>query len=74
MPKKKSYMNTNNILSEGLMDWIAKLILGGKVRELKRKFKDDKKVTIALDRIDKNYNFLKKRFKDRGIDIKNPKF
>ena len=75
MSKKKSYMDISNILSEGkLMDFIAKLLLGGKVRQLQRKFRSDRKITAALDRIDKNYDFLEKRFKEKGIDINNPKF
>ena len=51
-------MNINNILSEGLMDWISKLILGGKIRQLKKKFRSEKKIVAALDRIDKNYEYL----------------
>ena len=74
MSKKKSYMDKNNILSEGLLQKIADLILKGKMRKLVKKFKSDPKVIDAFKRIDKNYDFLEKRFKERGIDIKNPRF
>tara|TARA_Y100000004_G_C8788672_1_gene358256 strand:- start:18 stop:242 length:225 start_codon:yes stop_codon:yes gene_type:complete len=73
MSKKTSYMDSKNILSEGLLQKIADFILKGKMRKLVKKFKSDPKVIDAFKRIDKNYDFLEKRFKERGIDIKNPR-
>ena len=68
--KKKSYMNIKNILNEGILDFISNLIIKGKVKSASKLFKNDKRVTGLLHRIDKNYDELAKILKRHGVDMK----
>ena len=40
--QKKSYMNHKNILNEGILDFISKLIIKGKFKTASKIFKGDK--------------------------------
>ena len=44
MSKKKSYMNTDSIINEGILDKLLGLIGRGKYNKLRKKFKDNPKV------------------------------
>ena len=66
-------MNKENILSEGILDWISRMIIGGKTRQVSRRFKKDKNVLKLVTRINKNYSELSKLLKDMGVDMKSKK-
>ena len=66
-------MDRKNILSEGLIDWMSKLILGGKVKQLQSKFRKDPKVKNLISDLDDIYDEITAHFKKQGIDVKKPK-
>tara|TARA_Y100000310_G_scaffold51015_1_gene47095 strand:+ start:178 stop:432 length:255 start_codon:yes stop_codon:yes gene_type:complete len=59
MSNKKSYMNRNNLLTEGFFDKLFKK-LGIKDKDEQRKIKSDKKLNSAV----KNLNKSQKEFED----------
>ena len=65
---KKSYMNIDNILSEGLIDKVMKLLSVGKYKQVKNMFKKDPKVQKAikdLEKADANMKVAMKNMKDK---------
>jgi hypothetical protein len=83
MSKKKSYMDRGNILSEGILNFLGKLVpLKNLLKSLSSKEKKllkDPQVRKALTKFDKQYekalkfsnefsDELDKALKDRGID------
>ena len=67
MPKK-SYMNTDNILSEGLIDKVMKLLSVGKYKQVKNMFKKDPNVQKAikdLEKADANMKVAMKNIKSK---------
>ena len=65
-----SYMNTENILSEGLIDKIISKLTNAKTkRELKKLSKAEKKhYDNAMKHFKKANDILKKNLKDSGIE------
>jgi hypothetical protein len=74
MSNKKSYMNTENVLSEGFFDKLSKLV--GKLKpNQKNKLKKSKKLKSALSGLNKSVNDIEKAFSDiYGTDVKLDKF
>ena len=74
MSNKKSYMNTENVLSEGFFDKLSKLV--GKLKPIqKNKLKKSKKLKSALSSLNKSVNDIEKAFSDAyGTDVKLDKF
>ena len=74
MPKKQSYMNNENVLSEGFFDKLSKLV--GKLKPIqKNKLKKSKKLKLALSGLNKSVNDIEKAFSDiYGTDVKLDKF
>ena len=74
MSNKKSYMNTENVLSEGFFDKLSKLV--GKLKPIqKNKLKKSKKLKSALFGLNKSVNDMEKAFSDiYGTDVKLDKF
>ena len=62
MPKKKSYMNKENILSEGFLQSFIKIIL----QEIKKLEADLQK---SYEKSDELYDDAKKYMKTQGIDL-----
>tara|TARA_Y100000034_G_scaffold41985_1_gene51537 strand:+ start:127 stop:366 length:240 start_codon:yes stop_codon:yes gene_type:complete len=60
MSKKKSYMDHKNLMSEGLIGAIVKMIMKGKGRELQKRFKDNPTVSRQVSRIQKEIDDLNK--------------
>ena len=56
MSKKKSYMDKENIINEGLFDKLKQFV---KDRKLKKTISKDKKFKSALNNINKNFNIHK---------------
>ena len=73
MRKKKSYMNKENILSEGFFDKL-KSLLGFDKREIKS-LKKNKKFMSHVDSLNKNWSDLAKMIeRDYGEKVKFDKF
>ena len=74
MSNKKSYMNSNNILTEGFFDNFRKFVKKLKPDE-KKKLKKSLKVKSALFSMNKSVNSIEKALKDTyGVDVKLDKF
>ena len=77
MSKKKSYMNRDNLLSEGFFDKLKKFI---KDKKVLKKVQNDPKVKSSLNKLNisqKNLeNYLNKLLKDAGLEqnVKLSKF
>jgi len=68
MSKKKSYMNKNNIINEGILDKIFDLIKKGKVNKLRKAFRDQPDIRKRIENLNKYAEDLEKRVKDAGLD------
>ena len=68
MSKKKSYMNTNNIINEGILDKILNLIGRGKYSKLRKKFKNDPKVLNKIKAMSDWEKNLDRRLRKQGIN------
>jgi len=68
MSKKKSYMNKNNIINEGILDKIFDLIKKGKVNKLRKAFRDQPDIRKRIEKLNKYATELEKRVKDAGLD------
>jgi len=74
MTTKKSYMSSNNILSEGFFDNFRKFVKKLKPDE-KKKLGKSLKVKSALFSMNKSVNSIEKALKDTyGVDVKLDKF
>ena len=74
MSNKKSYMSSNNILSEGFFDSLRKFAKKLKPNE-KKDIKKSSKVKSALSSLNKSVGSMEKAFKDTyGVDVKLDKF
>ena len=74
MSNKKSYMNSNNIISEGFFDKLKTIIKRLKPDE-KKKLKKSLKVKSALFSMNKSVSSIEKALKDTyGVDVKLDKF
>ena len=74
MSNKKSYMNSNNILSEGFFDKLKTIVKRLKPDE-KKKLKKSLKVKSALFSLNKSVGSIEKAWKDMyGVDVKLDKF
>ena len=77
MSKKKSYMDRENILSEGFFDKIFKTIKGVRnfTKDKKNNLKIDKKLKGYLKNLNKSTNDIEKHFKKAyGVDVNLDKF
>ena len=74
MLNKKSYMNTENVLSEGFFDKLSKLV--GKLKPIqKNKLKKSKKLKSALLGLNNSVSDIEKVFSDiYRTDVKLDKF
>ena len=61
MLDKKSYMNKENILSEGIFDKIMQLIVKGKVKRIAKAFQNDPEIIKTL----KDLKSSQKAFDDK---------
>ena len=74
MLNKKSYMNSNNILTEGFFDKLHKFVKKLKP-DGKKKFKKSLKVKSALFSLNKSVGGIEKALKDTyGVDVELDKF
>ena len=74
MSNKKSYMSSNNILSEGFFYSLRKFAKKLKPNE-KKDIKKSSKVKSALSSLNKSVGSMEKAFKDTyGVDVKLDKF
>jgi len=71
MSKKKSYMNKENLLSEGFFDKLKSFIKNKKAFNL---LKEDKTFMGYLNKLNKNVDDIEKYFKDQDIQISLDKF
>ena len=77
MSKKKSYMNRDNLLSEGFFDKLKKFI---KDKRVLKKVQNDPKVKNNLNKLNSSQkdleNYLNKLLKDAGLEqnVKLSKF
>tara|TARA_R100000008_G_C3432251_1_gene90221 strand:+ start:166 stop:402 length:237 start_codon:yes stop_codon:yes gene_type:complete len=71
MLKKKSYMDINNLLSEGFFDKIKSYLKDKKKLNLLKK---DKKFMSHLDKLNQNVDDIEKYFKDKNINVNLNKF
>jgi len=74
MPKKQSYMNNENVLSEGFFDKLSKII--GKLKpNQKNKLKKSKKLKSALIDLNNSVSDIEQAYSDiYGTDVKLDKF
>ena len=74
MLNKKSYMDSNNILTEGFFDKLHKFVKKLKPGE-KKKFKKSLKLKAVLFSMNKSVGSLEKAIKDQyGVDVELEKF
>ena len=74
MSNEKSYMNSNNIISEGFFDKLKTIIKRLKPDE-KKKLKKSLKVKSALFSMNKSVSSIEKALKDTyGVDVELDKF
>ena len=71
MSNKKSYMDRENVLSEGFFDKIKSYFKDKKKLNLLKK---DKKFMSHLDKLNQNVDDIEKYFKDKNISVKLNKF
>ena len=68
MSKKKSYMNTDNIINEGILDKILDLIGKGKYSKLRKKFKNNPKALKQIKAMSDWEKSLDSRLRKQGIN------
>lgn len=68
MSKKKSYMNKDNIINEGILDKIFDLIRRGKANKLQKAFRDQPDIRKRIDNLNKYAEDLEKRVRAAGLD------
>ena len=71
MSKKKSYMDKDNVLSEGFFDKLKSFIQNRKKLNILKK---DKTFIGHLKKLNKSVDSIEQYFKDQDIDIKLDKF
>ena len=71
MSKKKSYMDKENVLSEGFFDKLKSYF---KDKKIINSLKKDKKFIQHLDKLNTSVDNIEKYFKDQNIDISLNKF
>ena len=75
MKKKKSYMDNDNILSEGFYSNFAKLLAGGYFAKFLSKLRTNRKFKPEITKINKLVSDLEKGFeKEFGKKVKFDKF
>ena len=74
MSTKKSYMNKNNIISEGFFDKIFKFAKNLKSDD-KSKIKKNRKLRLSLTLLNKAVGGIEKTLKrDHGVDVELERF
>ena len=68
MSKKKSYMNTSNIIKEGVLDKIFDFIKKHKVKKLEKAFKNQPEVKKKIKHLNDLALETEKVLKKYGID------
>ena len=66
--KKKTYMNKENIINEGILDKIFDLIKRGKVNKLYKKFRKHPDVLKKIESMKSWEKSLDNRLRKQGID------
>ena len=72
MRKKKSYMNKNNILSEGFFDKLFKIFKVDKSTQ--SKIKKDKKIKDGIKALNNSWSKIEDNLKEKGVEAKFDKF
>ena len=72
MQKKKSYMNNNNILSEGFFDKLFKIFKVDKSTH--SKIKKDKKIKDGIKALNNSWSKIEDNLKEKGVEVKFDKF
>ena len=72
MQKKKSYMNNNNILSEGFFDKLFKIFKVDKSTQ--SKIKKDKKIKDGIKALNNSWSKIEDNLKEKGVEVKFGKF
>ena len=72
MQKKKSYMNNNNILSEGFFDKLFKIFKVDKSTQ--SKIKKDKKIKDGIKALNNSWSKIEDNLKEKGVEVKFDKF
>ena len=72
MRKKKSYMNNNNILSEGFFDKLFKIFKVDKSTQ--SKIKKDKKIKDDIKALNNSWSKIEDNLKEKGVEVKFDKF
>ena len=66
---KKSYMNKNNLITEGFFEKLFRK-LGISDKEKQKRIKSDKKLKSTVDNLNQSNKDLKAWFKKQGVDLK----
>ena len=72
MRKKKSYMNKNNILSEGFFDKLFKIFKVDKSTQ--SKIKKDKKIKNSIKALNNSWSKIEDNLKEKSVEVKFDKF
>ena len=72
MRKKKSYMNNNNIISEGFFNKLFKMFKIDKSDQ--SKIKKDKKINNAIKDLNNSWSKIEDNLKEKGVEVKFEKF
>tara|TARA_R100000152_G_C6659185_1_gene98560 strand:+ start:180 stop:404 length:225 start_codon:yes stop_codon:yes gene_type:complete len=70
MSKKKSYMDKENIINEGIIDKIFDYIKKRKIRKLEKAFRDQPEIKAKIRKFNDDARAFEKYLKSRGIDHK----
>ncbi len=70
MSKKSSYMNSANLLNEGLLDKIFDLLKSRKLNKLRKAFRDQPKIQSDIKALNRYAQELEDDLKAMGIDHK----
>ena len=72
MRKKDSYMDNNNILSEGFFDKLFKIFKVDKSTQ--SKIKKDKKIKDDIKALNNSWSKIEDNLKEKGVEVKFDKF
>ena len=75
MRKKKSYMQSDAIIEEGIIDTIISLLKGGQIKKAFKLAKKRPEIKKQIDTLNKNQKDLEKSFEDQfGVPVKLSKY
>ena len=72
MRKKKSYMNNDNIISEGFFNKLFKIFKVDKSTQ--SKIRKDKKIKDGIKDLNNSWSKIEDNLKEKGVEVKFEKF